>query len=52
MGKFMLEEQNREVRFGGTGENEVLLVRTKNFKSGTKNFQRWNQKFQRQKIIS
>jgi len=29
----MLEEQRREVRFGGLGENEVLLVRTINFKS-------------------
>jgi hypothetical protein len=38
MGKLMLEEQRREVRFGGTGENGVLLVRTGNFKSGTKNF--------------
>lgn len=37
MWKFMLEEQRREVRFGGLGENEVLLVRTINFK-GEKSF--------------
>lgn len=38
MWKFMLEEQRREVRFGGLGENEVLLVRTINFKSWIRNF--------------
>ncbi len=38
MRKFMLEEQRREVRFGGLGENEVLLVRIGNFKSGIINF--------------
>jgi hypothetical protein len=50
MGKLMLKEQRREVHFGGISENEVLLVRTKNFKSETKNFrsgignQSWHQK--------
>jgi hypothetical protein len=29
----MLEEQRREVCFGGLGENEFLLVRIRNFKS-------------------
>ncbi len=38
MGKIMLEEQKREVHFGSLGENEVMLMRTGNFKSGTKNF--------------
>jgi hypothetical protein len=38
LGKLMLEEQRRVVHFGGLGENEVLLIRTKNFKCRTRNF--------------
>jgi len=45
MGKLMLEGQRREVHFGGLGENEVLLMRTRNFKNGTRNFKSGTRNF-------